>query len=356
VTPHRSLHHRLAPIVATAVVVGVTLAATPALADTAAVQRAAAVSTLAVSALADSMVGILGAQTAGSYLDGSGRLVVTVTTESAAQAARSAGATARIVPRSGATLLAATTQLGRSAAIAGTSWVVDPVSNQVIVTADGTVTGASLRRVKAAVAALGGAARLETTAGALRPLLSGGDAITTGGIRCSLGFNVRRGNTAYVLTAGHCTKNTGTWSAGGKAIGPKVGGWFPENDFGLIQYTGAGWDRPGAVNRYNGTLQDISSAANPVVGQAVARSGSTTGYHTGTVTGLNATVNYSDGPVYGMIKTNVCAEPGDSGGALHSGTVALGLTSGGSGNCQAGGTTYFQPVVEALNNYGVSIY
>ncbi|WP_241780208.1 trypsin-like serine protease, partial [Streptomyces wadayamensis] len=52
---------------------------------------------------------------------------------------------------------------------------------------------------------------------------------------------------------------------------------------------------------------------------------------------------------------NVCAEPGDSGGALFAGSTALGLTSGGSGNCSSGGTTFFQPVTEALSAYGVSI-
>ena len=57
-----------------------------------------------------------------------------------------------------------------------------------------------------------------------------------------------------------------------------------------------------------------------------------------------------------MIKTTVCAEGGDSGGPLYAGSVALGLTSGGSGDCTSGGTTYFQPVVEALNAYGVSVY
>jgi streptogrisin B len=52
----------------------------------------------------------------------------------------------------------------------------------------------------------------------------------------------------------------------------------------------------------------------------------------------------------------VCAEPGDSGGALYSGSTALGLTSGGSGNCSTGGTTFFQPVTEALSVYGATIY
>ncbi len=74
------------------------------------------------------------------------------------------------------------------------------------------------------------------------------------------------------------------------------------------------------------------------------------------VTALNATVNYSQGSVTGMIRTTVCAQPGDSGGPLYAGTTALGLTSGGSGNCTSGGTTFFQPVVEALNPYGVTVY
>jgi streptogrisin C len=65
--------------------------------------------------------------------------------------------------------------------------------------------------------------------------------------------------------------------------------------------------------------------------------------------------------VYGLIRTNVCAEPGDSGGSLVSNpgsgvkVAALGMTSGGSGNCTSGGTTFFQPVTEALSVYGLSL-
>ena len=50
------------------------------------------------------------------------------------------------------------------------------------------------------------------------------------------------------------------------------------------------------------------------------------------------------------------AEPGDSGGSLFDGTAAIGLTSGGSGNCTFGGRTFFQPVTEPLSVYGVSVY
>ncbi|MFI9255442.1 trypsin-like serine protease [Streptomyces sp. NPDC053069] len=53
-----------------------------------------------------------------------------------------------------------------------------------------------------------------------------------------------------------------------------------------------------------------------------------------------------------MIQTTVCAEPGDSGGPLYDGTKALGITSGGSSDCTTGGTTFYQPVPEALSAYG----
>ena len=102
--------------------------------------------------------------------------------------------------------------------------------------------------------------------------------------------------------------------------------------------------------------QDITSSGTPAVNSTVYRRGSTTGIHSGRVTALNATVNYSQGTVTGLIRTTVCAEPGDSGGSLYSGTTALGLTSGGSGNCSSGGITYFQPVTEPLGVYGVSVY
>ena len=62
------------------------------------------------------------------------------------------------------------------------------------------------------------------------------------------------------------------------------------------------------------------------------------------------------GVVSGLIQTNVCAEPGDSGGPLYDGTKALGITSGGSGDCRSGGTTFYQPVREAANAYGVTVY
>ena len=84
------------------------------------------------------------------------------------------------------------------------------------------------------------------------------------------------------------------------------------------------------------------------MGAAVCRSGSTTGTRCGTVLAKNQTVVYPEGAVSGLTRTNVCAEGGDSGGPWLSGDQAQGVTSGGSGDCTAGGETFFQPVNEIL--------
>ncbi|MET9363861.1 S1 family peptidase [Streptomyces sp. NPDC006632] len=255
----------------------------------------------------------------------------------------------------GAAALNAASDAVRGADVAGTAWSVDSATGKVLLTADSTVTAGDLARIRHAAGANADAIRIERTPGKFTPLLSGGDAIYTTSWRCSLGFNVKKGSVYYFLTAGHCTEgkpNYYTNSSHSTSIGPTVGTSFPGNDYGLVQYTNTSLAHPSAVGS-----QPISSAANPTVGQTVTRRGSTTGVHSGKVTALNQTVNYGNGDIVsGLIKTTVCAEPGDSGGPLYAGSTALGLTSGGSGDCTSGGTTFFQPVVEAMNAYGVTLF
>jgi len=255
-------------------------------------------------------------------------------------------------PSFSAAELRAVDQAVGEADVAGSAWYVDRASDTVVVTVDSTVSKAEVARITKAAGEHAGAVDVQRTDGKFTKYIAGGEAITTGGARCSLGFNVQSGDgTKYALTAGHCTNIGSSWS-----IGTRAGTSFPTNDYGIIRHSNPA-AADGRVYLYNGQYQDITNAANPSVGQSVRRSGSTTGVHGGSVTGLNATVNYGGGDVvYGMIQTNVCAEPGDSGGPLFAGSTALGLTSGGSGNCSSGGTTFYQPVVEALNAYGVSVF
>ncbi|MFF3419910.1 S1 family peptidase [Streptomyces sp. NPDC002698] len=240
--------------------------------------------------------------------------------------------------------------------IAGTAWAVDAKTNRVVVTVDSTVSKAEIAQIKKDAGANADALTIKHTAGKFNKLISGGDAIYASSWRCSLGFNVQdNSGNYYFLTAGHCTDGAGTWwsnSGHTTTLGTTAGSSFPTNDYGIVRYTNTSVTKSGAVGS-----QDIASAATPSVGTTVYRRGSTTGTRSGRVTALNATVNYGSGDiVYGMIQTTVCAEGGDSGGPLYAGSVAYGLTSGGSGNCSSGGTTFFQPVTEALSAYGVHVY
>ncbi|CAM5541499.1 S1 family peptidase OS=Streptomyces alboniger OX=132473 GN=CP975_07135 PE=3 SV=1 [Streptomyces alboniger] len=298
----------------------------------------------------------LGADAAGTYYDAKAKtLVVNVLNEKAAEAVESVGGKARIVENSLAELKSARATLDDRAAVPGTSWVTDPVTNKVVVTADRTVKGAELDKVGSIVKKLGGKAELKHSKGEYKTFIAGGDAIWGSGSRCSLGFNVVKGGEPYFLTAGHCGNPVKSWSdtQGGQEIGATEESSFPGNDYAIVKYT-ADVPHPSEVNLYGGT-QAISKAGDATVGQKVTRSGSTTQVHDGEVTALDATVNYQEGQVDGLIQTTVCAEPGDSGGALFAGDTALGLTSGGSGDCSSGGETFFQPVPEALSAYGAEI-
>jgi streptogrisin B len=227
--------------------------------------------------------------------------------------------------------------------VKGIAWYTDAASGKVVVTADSTVSATDVTALKH------DAVQVNRTTGVFKPLVSAGDAIYGGKYRCSLGFNVVKGSTYYFLTAGHCGKVAKTWytnSSHTTLIGPTIDYSFPGNDYALVRYDNASLSHPGGY-----------TVADARVGESVTRKGSTTGVHTGTVTALNVTVRYSGGGrVGGLIQTTVCAEPGDSGGPLYDGAKALGLTSGGSGDCTRGGTTFFQPVREAAGVYGVTIY
>jgi len=267
---------------------------------------------------------------------------------------------ASAAPVNPSTLSAAaiTSTLTKDATIPGTAWQTDP-DGRIIVSYDETVTGTKLSKLTGVTKQFGDRIKLEKMSGKLTKYIAGGDAIYGGQYRCSLGFNVRSGSTYYFLTAGHCGNIASSWYANSSKttlLGTTYGSSFPGNDYAIVKYSTSYTNHPGSVDLYNGSTQDITSAANAFVGESVKRSGSTTGVHSGSVTATNATVNYAEGTVTGLIRTNVCAEGGDSGGSLFDGTKALGLTSGGSGNCSSGGTTYFQPVTEALSRYGVSVY
>ncbi|GAA2789544.1 S1 family peptidase [Crossiella cryophila] len=299
----------------------------------------------------------VGAAFAGAHFDaGSAKLVVSVTDAAKAAAVEAAGATAKVVARGVAALDGVKSALDAAEAKAPagvTGWYVDVKNNNVVVNVQPGATQAA--RAHLATLPDASAIKVVETDEAPTPLydVRGGDAYYMGGGRCSIGFSVQGG----FVTAGHCGRpGTATQGFNRVAQGTYRGSTFPGNgDFAWVA-TNANWTPRGVVNRYSGTTTvRVTGSAESAVGAAICRSGSTTGWRCGTVQAKNQTVRYPQGAVTGMTRTNACAEPGDSGGSWLSGTNAQGVTSGGSGNCSSGGTTFFQPVNEILSAYGLRL-
>jgi streptogrisin C len=300
--------------------------------------------------VAESLTESLDASYAGSWVKGTGDLTVAVTDAADVAAVEKTGARAVVVDHSLDTLDAWKAQLDGtlSGAKGVPSFYVDVASNQVVVDVHRGAQAKAAKAVrKAGIPA--DAVAYRVTDEQPRTLIDvvGGNAYFIGSSRCSVGFSATGG----FVTAGHCGRvGASTTSPSGTF---RVSS-FPGDDYAYVQVA-SGNTLIGAVNNYSGGRVNVSGHSVAGVGTAVCRSGSTTGWHCGTIQALNATVTYAQGSVHGLIRTNVCAEPGDSGGSLLAGTLAQGMTSGGSGNCRTGGTTYFQPVGEALSAAGVSL-
>jgi streptogrisin D len=315
---------------------------------------AAAGGAAAGPATADRLTSSLGTQGAGAYLDASGRLTVNVLSAGAAAQVRAAGATPRLVTRSLASLERVKAALDAASAPVGASWGVDLPSNTVLVTVPAGAGAGFVARARS----FGAAVRVQTTRAVQTQAFYGGQAILHGGSRCSAGFNTRSGSGRnYVLTAGHCTNLGGTWTtSSGQTIGPVAASSFPGNDFGAIRISDpAALDPRGGV-LYYGAFRDITGASRVAVGSSACKTGSTTGTTCGTVQAYNVTVRYAEGTVYGLTRTNICTQPGDSGGAMFAGSQAQGITSGGTiGGCGGGFQSFFQPADEALSIYGLTL-
>jgi streptogrisin C len=301
----------------------------------------------------------LGADFGGAWLTGKGaspRLVVGVTDAAQAAKVRAAGAEPKTVARSERKLTGFKNRLDRAAKRAPkavTGWYVDADTNKVVVRARPSGASAAKR-----FAAAGGvpASAVDVLKSDMRPRpladLRGGEAYHINeSARCSIGFSVEGG----FVTAGHCGSVGDTTTGGnGEAQGEFAGSSFPGDDYAWVT-TNENWTPKGVVLGEGGAEVPVAGSQEAAEGASICRSGSTTQWHCGTVEALDQTVSYPQGTVEGLTQTDVCAEPGDSGGSYISGDQAQGVTSGGSGNCSSGGTTFFQPVNEILEAGGLTL-
>ena len=211
-----------------------------------------------------------------------------------------------------------------SADVAGTAWNVDPTTKTlVVVTVDSTVSQAEIAKIKKAAGANAGALRIERTPGTFNKLISGGDAIYAH--QLALLARLQRPQRQHLLLPDRRSlhrRQPGTWytnSANTTSIGPTAGSSFPTNDYGIVRYTNTSVAHAGTVgsagHHQRGQRHRRHVRHPPRLHHRHPQRHASPR--------LNATVNYGGGDiVYGMIQTNVCAEPGDSGGPLYSGTRA----------------------------------
>lgn len=287
---------------------------------------------------------------AGSWVD-DGVLYVATVDEAAVEGVEDEGATAVEVAYSLDELEA--WKVALDTALQGRdevpTWYVDVPSNTVVVAVKAGAQTLAADLVAGAGVPADAVTVVETdeTPRATADVIGGNSYTIDGRVRCSIGFVVQGG----FITAGHCGR-VGSTTA--NPSGTFSGSTFPGNDYAFVR-TAAGANLLGQVNDYAGGRVQVAGHTAAPVGSAVCRSGSTTGWHCGTITALDSSVTYAEGTVRGLIRTTVCAEPGDSGGSLLAGNQAQGVTSGGSGNCSSGGTTFFQPVDPILDAYGLTL-
>jgi streptogrisin C len=301
----------------------------------------------------------LGRHFAGAWVSGktSADLTVATTDSDTAPAIEREGAKPLMVRTSLADLKAAKAKL--DGAVTGSTAHKTPVRYVDVRTNRVTVQATSRAAADALVAAAAIDPDLvDVTVSADRPRalydIRGGDAYyIEETARCSVGFSVTKAQQQGFATAGHCGKPAETTTGFNQvAQGTFQQSVFPGQDMAWVA-TNSDWTATPLVKAEGTRNVQVAGSVQALVGAAVCRSGSTSGWHCGTIEQHGTSVSYAEGTVNGVTRTTVCAEPGDSGGPYLSGAQAQGVTSGGSGDCTAGGTTFYQPVNPLLRTYGL---
>lgn len=303
---------------------------------------------------------------AGSWLDDAGKAVVALAqgpgAEEARAAADSAGFEVRNVAKSETTLRGEMSAFERwletqpeavSALIRGV--VIDTVNNSIAVRVDQagvpmpSFVDPSRVLVMAPPAAAAPAPAATPIADELNlGSLAGGDGFTSVGsgssLHCSFGFNATDSSGAPVnISAGHCDPDVGTSAAAlvhellrGEQTGQRLGAFqksvLGSQDYSIIRIDDAvaGRFANNGVRVPGANPIRIEGVAVPVVGAPVCKAGSRTGFSCGIVNAVDQSVQVGDRLLTQSFSANICALPGDSGGPIVTGRLALGISSASS--------------------------
>ncbi|MFD0365460.1 S1 family peptidase [Nocardia sp. GCM10030253] len=307
---------------------------------------------------------------AGSWLDDAGRAVVALAQgpgiDEASKAADSAGFEVRNVAKSEAALRGEKSAFERwldgqpeavSALVRGA--VIDTVNNSIAVRVDkvGLPMPSFIDPARVIVMAPPVASEPanipqagEIAGQVPRGALAGGDGFASiagrMSLRCSFGFNGtdRAGNTVNI-TAGHCNPDlpsagsanaAGVFELQGDQAGAQLGTYqksvLGAQDYSIVRINDQAKDRfenNGVRVPGRGPVL-IDGVATPVVGAPVCKSGSRTGFSCGVVNAVDQTVQVGDRELTQSFSANICALPGDSGGPIVTGRMALGISSASS--------------------------
>lgn len=266
---------------------------------------------------------------------------------------------------------ALTKSIGKDADVASIS--PDVIGDTVVVT---VVNNEGQATVDKLAAKYGDAVTVQRgEANVMQRNVAGGDKMDLGGGYCSAGFGANDGTQNFMVWAGHCLEGIDEVHAeDGTLVGHQKDTKFvsydgqTDKDMGIVELAD-GVTMDGTVNDHGEGKIEVDAtkgAWKAPIGTDACKSGATSGITCGKVTGYDATVTYSDhqgrvqAQVVGLGEASICTAPGDSGGAYVSGGYAIGMTSGGPAGQECGfnggyveGSSYFQPVTDALEEYGL---
>ncbi|MEU0545629.1 S1 family peptidase [Nocardia sp. NPDC005978] len=308
---------------------------------------------------------------AGAWLDEAGRAVVALTggqdSDAARKAVQEAGFTTKDVAKSESVLRSEKNAFQKwldeqpadvAKAVRGVA--IDTMNNSIAVRVD--QPGLALpsfvdpaRVIVSSVPPTGSEEANVQQAGAIageggRPLAGGDGYASIAGrmsLRCSLGFNGtdHTGNVVNI-TAGHCNPNipaTGGANSpgvfelqGSDRVGGQLGSFqksvLGSQDYSIVSINEQNRDRfsNNIVRVPNAAPISVTGVAVPVVGAPVCKSGSRTGFSCGVVNAIDQSVQVGDRLLTQSFSANICALPGDSGGPIVTGTLALGISSASS--------------------------
>ncbi|MFI0237837.1 S1 family peptidase [Streptomyces sp. NPDC016845] len=313
----------------------------------------------------------------GAFFTSAGKLTVNTHNAAEAKKVEKAGLGARVPVRGQAELDAIKAKLDAFAVErvpAGVNaWGVDLASDTVEVEV-ASESGAAAKEFLAEAGKYGSAVKVVRGHEELAPqaVIYPGSRMTFNGYICSVGYGAHdRSGKQYLVTAGHCVEDLPVLSYDNARFAKATHSRFALGtrsvDMGVAAID-AGNSIATSVGTWgNGSSVAVRGSQRAASGAALCKSGQTTGWTCGKVSSYNVSVTYTDqngGPdtvVTGLGSSTVCTEGGDSGGAYISGNQAQGMTSGGptgqtcTGGVNSRGSSYFQPLDDALNYYGLTL-